>query len=38
MLAVVRSISKRRLARAAKVSTRSIPSDDQSDSGYPMAT
>jgi hypothetical protein len=33
MLAVVRSISKRRLARAAKVSTRSIPSDDQSDSG-----
>ena len=28
MLAVIRSVSKRRLARAAKVSTRSIPSDE----------
>ena len=28
MLAVIHSISKRRLARAAKVSTRSIPSDE----------
>ena len=28
MLAVIQSVSKRRLARAAKVSTRSIPSDE----------
>jgi hypothetical protein len=28
MLAVIRSVSKRRLARAAKVSTRSIPLDE----------
>ena len=28
MLTVIRSVSKRRLARAAKVSTRSIPSDE----------
>jgi hypothetical protein len=33
MLAVIQSVSKRRLARAAKVSTRSIPWDEGSASG-----